>query len=185
MSKKIGAGSYEGFRRKNSLSSIEVFKESTSSDLSLLKFKKEEQISEIEQLSLDLDTFRRKSLTSRSFCEGTSGMSNRSLNESKDGKDTTANHWATKAEGRSKTVFSEVQAQQTSQQETRPGLKYFNTINEVIEEDYYLNEEELIETIEPVTFKNASTLPSERKGGERPKTTLGKGETAATAIQKR
>lgn len=66
MSKRMNT-SYEGFRRKNRLNSIEINKSNISPDISMIKFNNEEALSEVEQLSMQLDTLRKRPLTSRSF----------------------------------------------------------------------------------------------------------------------
>lgn len=63
---KGNATSYEGFRRKSSLNSFEANKTSNSPDISLLKFKNNDQFSEVESLSMQLDSLSKRSLTARS-----------------------------------------------------------------------------------------------------------------------
>jgi len=63
---KPNTTSYEGFRRKSSLSSLEANKTHNSPDITLLKFKNNEQFSEVESLSMQLDSLSKRSLTARS-----------------------------------------------------------------------------------------------------------------------
>lgn len=61
--------SYEGFRRKNSLNSIDNYRNSTSPDVSFMKLKHNEHLSEMDELSMQLDSLSKRTHSSRSFCE--------------------------------------------------------------------------------------------------------------------
>lgn len=72
--------SYEGFRRKNSLNSIETHNNTSATDLTSLRFRHNEHLSEVENLSMQLEGLTKRSLSSRSFCEEKQKLSRSSNN---------------------------------------------------------------------------------------------------------
>jgi hypothetical protein len=169
MSRTAGA-SYEGFRRKSSLSALESGKNAPSLELSLAKLKHNDNLEEVLSLSAQLDSFSKRSFTARPYSDYALAKSHSSTSLH-DPLEPISDRRPAPAAHREENVGMEgererKEEERTGEREKREKISSSAIFNkfEVIEEDNYLNEEEVIESIEPVTFKAAHpSKPVEKK----------------------
>lgn len=161
------AACYEGFRRKTSLSALESGRNAPSLELSLAKLKHNDHLEEVLSLSAQLDSLSKRSFTARPYSDYALAKSHSSsalhdpLDPLSDRRPVPAHPRPEQTGEGSREDGEEERGGEREKREKISSSAIFNKF-EVIEEDNYLNEEEVIECIEPVTFK-PTPKPAEKK----------------------